>query len=36
VVWASWACATDRPDLPGIRYTQNWPHEPLIDNFLLT
>lgn len=30
--WTSWACATDRPDLPGISYTQNWPHEPLIDN----
>lgn len=30
--WTSWSCATDRPDLPGISYTQNWPHEPLIDN----
>jgi nitric oxide reductase subunit B len=30
--WTSWACATDRPDLPGISYTQNWPHEPLIGN----
>jgi nitric oxide reductase subunit B len=30
--WTSWACATDRPDLAGISYTQNWPHEPLIDN----
>jgi nitric oxide reductase subunit B len=30
--WTAWACATDRPDLPGISYTQNWPHEPLIDN----
>jgi nitric oxide reductase subunit B len=31
--WTSWACATDRPDL-AISYTQNWPHEPLIDNNL--
>jgi nitric oxide reductase subunit B len=30
--WTAWACATDRPDLPGISYTQNWPHEPLIAN----
>jgi nitric oxide reductase subunit B len=30
--WTAWACATDRPDLSGISYTQNWPHEPLIDN----
>jgi nitric oxide reductase subunit B len=29
--WTAWACATDRPDL-AISYTQNWPHEPLIDN----
>jgi nitric oxide reductase subunit B len=29
--WTSWACATDRPDL-AVSYTQNWPHEPLIDN----
>ncbi|HTK77489.1 MAG TPA: nitric-oxide reductase large subunit, partial [Gemmataceae bacterium] len=30
--WTAWTCATDRPDVPGISYTQNWPHEPLIDN----
>jgi nitric oxide reductase subunit B len=32
--WTAWACATDRPDLAqgGVSYTQNWPHEPLIDN----
>jgi nitric oxide reductase subunit B len=30
--WTAWACATDRPDLPGVSYTQNWPHEPLVDN----
>lgn len=29
--WTSWACATNRPNLD-ISYTQNWPHEPLIDN----
>ena len=29
--WTAWACATDRPCLD-ITYTQNWPHEPLIDN----
>jgi nitric oxide reductase subunit B len=29
--WTSWACATNRPGLD-ITYTQNWPHEPLIDN----
>ncbi len=29
--WTAWACATDRPDV-AISYTQNWPHEPLIDN----
>jgi nitric oxide reductase subunit B len=30
--WTAWSCATDRPDVPGVSYTQNWPHEPLIDN----
>ena len=29
--WTSWACATDRPG-SNITYTNNWPHEPLIDN----
>ncbi|MGQ9808356.1 MAG: nitric-oxide reductase large subunit [Armatimonadota bacterium] len=29
--WTSWAASTNRPDLP-VTYTQNWPHEPLIDN----
>lgn len=29
--WTSWACATDRPGTD-ITYTNNWPHEPLIDN----
>ncbi len=29
--WTAWACATDRPGLD-MTYTQNWPHEPLIDN----
>src|SRR5262249_16839032 len=32
--WTAWACATDRPGQPGTSYTQNWPHEPLIDNHL--
>jgi nitric oxide reductase subunit B len=30
--WTAWSCATDRPDLAGTSYTQNWPHEPLIGN----
>ncbi|HRQ87441.1 MAG TPA: nitric-oxide reductase large subunit [Bacteroidia bacterium] len=29
--WASWSCMTERPGLP-VTYTNNWPHEPLIDN----
>lgn len=29
--WTSWSCATDRPG-SNITYTNNWPHEPLIDN----
>ncbi len=29
--WTAWACSTNRPDLD-VSYTQNWPHEPLIDN----
>jgi nitric oxide reductase subunit B len=29
--WTAWACETNRPDL-AVSYTQNWPHEPLIDN----
>lgn len=29
--WASWACATERPE-SNITYTANWPHEPLIGN----
>lgn len=29
--WASWACSTERPG-EVITYTNNWPHEPLIDN----
>ncbi|MDO5696690.1 MAG: nitric-oxide reductase large subunit [Dermatophilus congolensis] len=30
--WTAWAASTDRPDDPGTTYTQNWPHEDLIDN----
>lgn len=29
--WASWACVTNRPG-QAISYTNNWPHEPLVDN----
>jgi len=29
--WASWACVTERPG-EAISYTNNWPHEPLVDN----
>lgn len=30
--WTAWAASTDRPDTPGVSYTSNWPHEPLVDN----
>ena len=29
--WTSWAAVTQRPGL-AISYTNNWPHEPLVDN----
>lgn len=29
--WTSWSASTNAPDSQ-ITYTQNWPHEPLIDN----
>ncbi len=29
--WTAWASATERPE-GGSTYTNNWPHEPLIDN----
>lgn len=29
--WTAWACAARRPDSQ-VSYTNNWPHEPLIDN----
>lgn len=29
--WTAWAAATNRPD-SDVTYTNNWPHEPLIDN----
>jgi nitric oxide reductase subunit B len=32
VFWTSWAATTDRPDDPGVSYTSNWPHEPLVGN----
>ncbi|MDB4927541.1 MAG: norB [Myxococcaceae bacterium] len=30
--WTSWAAGTDRPAQPGVSYTNNWPHEPLVGN----
>jgi nitric oxide reductase subunit B len=30
--WSAWAATTDRPGQPGVSYTSNWPHEPLVDN----
>lgn len=30
--WSSWSAATDRPGQPGLSYTSNWPHEPLVGN----
>lgn len=29
--WTSWAAATNRPNA-AVTYTNNWPHEPLIEN----
>jgi nitric oxide reductase subunit B len=29
--WTAWAASTDRPG-QNVSYTQNWPHEPLINN----
>ena len=29
--WTAWAAATNRPGMD-VTYTNNWPHEPLIDN----
>lgn len=29
--WTAWVAATERPD-HDVTYTNNWPHEPLIDN----
>jgi nitric oxide reductase subunit B len=29
--WTAWAASTERPE-GGATYTNNWPHEPLIDN----
>ncbi|MGM9488450.1 nitric-oxide reductase large subunit [Ideonella sp. YS5] len=34
--WTSWAAATDRPGEPGLSYTSNWPHEPLVGNTMTT
>ncbi len=32
--WSAWSAATDRPGQPGLSYTSNWPHEPLVGNTL--
>ncbi|WP_298442160.1 nitric-oxide reductase large subunit [uncultured Ferrimonas sp.] len=32
VFWSAWATGTDRVGTEGVSYTNNWPHEPLIDN----
>ncbi len=32
VFWSAWAAAADRPGEPGLSYTSNWPHEPLVGN----
>lgn len=29
--WTAWSCGTERPGMT-VTYTNNWPHEPLIDN----
>src|SRR3546814_611291 len=29
--WTAWAASTERPNSQ-VTYTNNWPHEPLIDN----
>lgn len=29
--WSAWAASTNRPSLK-VTYTNNWPHEPIIDN----
>ncbi|GAB3650437.1 nitric-oxide reductase large subunit [Ramlibacter alkalitolerans] len=34
--WSAWAAATDRPNDPGVSYTSNWPHEPLVGNTMTT
>ena len=34
--WSAWSASTDRPGEPGVSYTSNWPHEPLVGNTLTT
>ena len=34
--WSAWSATTDRPDEPGVSYTSNWPHEPLVGNTMTT
>ncbi|GGY19960.1 nitric-oxide reductase large subunit [Paludibacterium paludis] len=30
--WSAWATSTDRPGETGHSYTNNWPHEPMVEN----
>lgn len=30
--WTAWAATTNRPGESDVTYTNNWPHEPLVDN----
>lgn len=30
--WTTWIASAERPDNNGATFTNNWPHEPLIDN----
>ena len=32
--WSAWSASTDRPGEPGLSYTSNWPHEPIVGNTL--
>ena len=34
--WSAWSAVTDRPNEPGLSYTSNWPHEPLVGNTMPT
>lgn len=34
--WTAWSATTDRPGEPGLSYTSNWPHEPMVGNTMTT